>query len=141
MLTSTARKMSNTLFVDTGYVIALINQTDQHHQQALQLSEQYEGFPVITTDAILLEIGNALSRIARREAAAIIHHFQTAPQVTVTPLTPELMTDALTLYAKHQDKTWGLVDCVSFVVMQNRHISVALAFDRHFIQAGFTLAG
>ena len=132
--------MSDSLFVDTGYVIALINQTDQHHQQALQLADQYAGTPIVTTDAILLEIGNALSRIARNEASAIIRHFQTAPEVTLVPLTPELMSAALSLYEKHQDKTWGLVDCVSFVVMQNRKITTALAFDRHFIQAGFTLA-
>jgi uncharacterized protein len=56
--------MSNPLFVDTGYVIALVNSQDQYHQQAMQLSEKYEGYGVITTDAILLEIGNALSRIA-----------------------------------------------------------------------------
>ena len=62
--------MSDSLFVDTGYVIALINQTDQHHQQALQLADQYEGTSIVTTDAILLEIGNALSRIARNDASA-----------------------------------------------------------------------
>jgi len=48
--------MLNPMFVDTGYAIALINQNDQHHQQAIQLSEKYESYPVITTDAILLEI-------------------------------------------------------------------------------------
>ena len=94
----------------------------------------------MTTDAILLEIGNALSRLARNEAAAIIRYFQTAPEVMLVPLTPDLMAAALTLYAQHQDKTWGLVDCVSFVVMRNRHLSTALGFDRHFVQAGFTLA-
>lgn len=89
--------MSDSLFVDTGYVIALINQTDQHHQQALQLADHYEGTPIVTTDAILLEIGNALSRIARNEASAIIRHFQTAPEVTLVSLTPELMSAALSL--------------------------------------------
>jgi uncharacterized protein len=132
--------MSNTLFLDTGYVIALINQTDRYHHEALQLAEKYEGASIVTTDAILLEIGNALSRIARNDAVDIIHHFQTAPEVTIVPLTPDLMTVALNLYAKYQDKTWGLVDCISFVVMEEQKISVALAFDRHFIQAGFTLA-
>ena len=132
--------MSDTLFIDTGYVIALINQNDQYHQRATELAEKYEGVSVVTTEAILLEIGNALSRIARAEAIAILHHFQTAPEVTLVSLTPELMTAAMNLYAKYQDKTWGLVDCVSFIVMQERKISVALAFDHHFIQAGFTLA-
>ncbi len=129
-----------TMFMDTGYVIALINQTDQYHQQALQLAAQYNGIPVITTDAILLEIGNALAKIARNEASEIIRHFQTAPEVTIVPLTSELLTAAINLYSQYQDKTWGLVDCISFVVMQERNVSVALAFDRHFTQAGFSLA-
>jgi uncharacterized protein len=132
--------MSSALFVDTGYVIALINQNDQHHRQALQLANRYEGALVVTTDAVLLEIGNALSRIARAEAVATINHFQSAPEVTLVSLTPELMMAALNLYAIHQDKTWGFVDCVSFVVMQNYSITEALAFDRHFVQAGFALA-
>lgn len=132
--------MSEALFVDTGYVIALINQNDQHHQQALHLAERYDGHPLVTTDAVLLEIGNALSRLARNEAATIIRYFQTASEVTLVPLTPDLMATALDLYAQHQDKTWGLVDCVSFVVMRTRHLSAVLGFDRHFVQAGFTLA-
>lgn len=132
--------MLNPMFVDTGYAIALINQNDQHHQQALQLSEKYEGYPVITTDAVLLEIGNALSRVARQEAATIINYFQTAQEATVISLSPELLNAAIQMYETHQDKTWGLVDCLSFVVMKQQQISVALAFDRHFIQAGFTLA-
>jgi uncharacterized protein len=134
------KKMSNSLFVDTGYAIALINQNDQYHQQALLLSERYEGFPVITTDAVLLEIGNALSRIARQDATTMIHYFQTAQESTVIALTPDLFHAAIQLYETHQDKTWGLVDCLSFVVMRQQQISVALAFDRHFLQAGFTLA-
>ncbi|MGK7875666.1 MAG: type II toxin-antitoxin system VapC family toxin [Xenococcaceae cyanobacterium] len=132
--------MSSPVFVDTGYVTALINQHDQYHHQALKLSKQYEGIPLVTTDAILLEIGNSLSRFARREAATIIHYFQSAAEATVIPLTPDLFASAIGLYETHQDKTWGLVDCLSFIVMQERQISTALAFDRHFIQAGFRLA-
>ena len=30
--------MSKPLFVDTGYIIALINENDHHHRQALELS-------------------------------------------------------------------------------------------------------
>lgn len=132
--------MSNSLFVDTGYVVALINETDQYHQKALTLASKYDTFAVVTTDAILLEIGNALSRIARKEAITIIQYFQATPSVTVVTLAPELMNQALGLYNQHQDKTWGLVDCVSFVVMKKQGISLALSFDRHFVQAGFQLA-
>ncbi|MBC6418992.1 MAG: type II toxin-antitoxin system VapC family toxin [Prochloron sp. SP5CPC1] len=133
--------MSSPLFVDTGYIIALINKNDQYHEQAVELSGLYENFPLVTTEAILLEVGNALSRRHRRQALSIIDYFQTSPEVTVVPLTADLFASAIGLYATHSDKTWGLVDCVSFVVMEERQISVALAFDSHFIQAGFTLAG
>ena len=87
-----------------------------------------------------LEIGNALSRSARAEAAEIINYFQIASEATVISLTPELFTTAMRLYTRYQDKTWGLVDCVSFVVMEEMGLSVALSFDRHFVQAGFVLA-
>jgi len=132
--------MSSSLFVDTGYIIALINQNDQHHQQAMQLSAKYEGYAIVTTDAVLLEIGNALSRIARQEAITIIRYFQTTPEATVVSLAPVLLTSVIQMYETHQDKTWGLVDCLSFVVMKQHQISVVLSFDRHFIQAGFALA-
>lgn len=35
------------------------------------------------------------------------------------------------------DKTWSLVDCASFVVMEERGLTEALTTDRHFEQAGF----
>jgi uncharacterized protein len=140
MLILMGRKMSSPLFIDTGYVIALINSNDRYHQQARTWSERYNRHPVITTDAVLLEIGNALSRVAKAEAAEIINYFQSSPEVIVISLTPKLFTSAIHLYTKYQDKTWGLVDCLSFVVMEEMQLSTALSFDRHFVQAGFTLA-
>jgi len=121
-------------------VIALINQADQYHTQALQLATTYQDYPLVTTDAVLLEIGNALARIARVEAVAILRYFQTASEVTIVSLTAVRLSQALMLYEQYQDKTWGLVDCVSFVVMQEFGLDCVLGFDRHFQQAGFTLA-
>lgn len=54
--------MPNWIFIDTLFVIALINCRDQYHQQALDLAEQFEGTPLLVTDAVLLEIDNALAR-------------------------------------------------------------------------------
>jgi uncharacterized protein len=45
------------IFIDTLFVIALINRRDQYHQQALELAEQFEGYPLLVTDAVFLEIG------------------------------------------------------------------------------------
>ena len=41
------------------------------------------------------------------------------------------------MYQQYADKTWGLVDCRSFVVMRERQMKDALTFDQHFAQADF----
>jgi predicted nucleic acid-binding protein len=38
---------------------------------------------------------------------------------------------------QRKDKAWGLEDCASCLIMQERGISQALAYDEHFKQAGF----
>jgi predicted nucleic acid-binding protein len=129
--------MPESVFVDTGYILALVNENDQHHAEAVTLSERFDGQPIVVTDAVLLEIGNALSRMDRNAAVQIIDDLRESPGVTVVNLTPELFESALDLYRRHTDKQWGLVDCVSFVVMRNLGLTTALAFDQHFVQAGF----
>ena len=129
--------MINKIFVDTLFVVALINQRDQYHQQASKLADSLETYPLITTDAVLLEVGNALARNYKDEAVEIIEQFFASDEVEIVRLTPELFAQAFTLYKTHQDKAWGLVDCISFVVMKQAGISQALTFDQHFVQAGF----
>jgi predicted nucleic acid-binding protein len=125
------------IFIDTLFVIALINRRDQYHQQALDLAAQFEGHPLLVTDAVLLEIENALARSYKQEAVAIIEQFFAAEEVEVVHLTPHLFTQGFTLYKSHHDKAWGLVDCISFIVMREAGVTQALTFDQHFVQAGF----
>lgn len=124
-------------FTDTLFIIALINRRDQYHEQADELSLLYDGQPLLTTDAVLLEVGNAMARAFKAEAAEVIESFLTSTDVTVVRLTPELFDRAFALYKSHQDKEWGRVDCISFIVMQDAGATDALTFDRHFAQAGF----
>ncbi len=129
--------MQEQIFIDTGFVIALVSEHDDYHQQALELADMLETAYLITTDAVLLEIGNSLSRQYKQEAIQIIDGFITSENVEVVELTPRLFIEAFAKYRTYQDKQWGLVDCLSFVVMENRGISKVLTFDRHFAQAGF----
>lgn len=131
--------MTDSVFIDTGYILALVNENDQHHAEALALSEHYDGRSVVVTDAVLLEIGNALSRMDRNAAVQIIQDIRNSPGTTVVNLTPELFEAAFALYRRHTDKQWGLIDCVSLVVMRRMGLTSALAFDQHFVQAGFVL--
>jgi uncharacterized protein len=131
--------MPTRVFIDTSYVIALINPRDQYHEGAMRLAKSYIGQPVLITDAVLLEVGNMLARNYRAETAKAINSFLSASEVEVVHLHEALFQRALSFYEQHQDKAWGLVDCISFITMRDAGINQALAFDQHFVQAGFEI--
>jgi len=90
-----------------------------------------------TSDVVLLEIGNALARSFKQQAVEVIDDFLSSSEVEIVRLTPQIFERAYSLYKQYQDKEWGLIDCVSFVVMRDAGVSGALTFDQHFVQAGF----
>lgn len=130
--------MQEQIFIDTGFIIALVNERDDYHQQALELGDTLETSYFVTTDAVLLEIGNGLSRKYKQEAIQIIEQFIYADNVEIVA-TSELFNNGLEEYKKYRDKQWGLVDCLSFFVMWNKGINKVLTFDKHFKQAGFDI--
>lgn len=132
--------MTSEVFLDTGYAIALSVESDEHHELAVELAEQLETEQtrLVTTRAILLEIGNALSKERYRKAAVeLLDSLEQDPSVEIIPLSEELFAQALELFRNRPDKEWGLVDCVSFIVMQEHGMTEALTPDKHYEQAGF----
>jgi len=131
--------MANRVFVDTSFVLALINERDQYHQQAEALSFEFEQSFLITTVAVLLEIGNALAKDFRQEANTVIRLLRSSARVDVVQIDERLLEKALEIYEKYNDKTWGLVDCLSFIVMGERGLTDVLTFDKDFSAAGFSV--
>jgi uncharacterized protein len=130
----------NEVFLDTSFAIALSSVTDLSHLRAVKLADQIEinKTRLVTTQAILLEIGNALSKQRYRAAAIqLLESLETDSSIEVVLLTNSLYQSAFNLFKQRKDKEWGLVDCISFIVMQNREITDALTADIHFQQAGF----
>lgn len=125
------------ILIDTSFVVALANDKDENHEKALSLSIQFDGTPALVTDAVMLEIGNTLARGFKPESIEAIEGFFASNEVEVVRLDETLFEKAFDLYKTHSDKTWGLVDCISFVVMLERGITDALTHDHHFVQAGF----
>ena len=133
----TEKNMQKPILIDTAFVLALINRRDQHHLSALFLSKQFDGYPLLVTDAVFLEIGNALVHDYKKESIKIIEQFFDSEEIEIVHLTPKLFNQAFELYKNYEDKAWGLVDCISFVVMWETGMTQALTFDQHFVQAGF----
>jgi predicted nucleic acid-binding protein len=90
--------------VDTSFVVALVNEKDQHHACAAELSEIFDGRPLIITDAVLLEVGNALARNFKEQAAEVIADFLSSDEVEVVNMNADLFRRALELYQSHKDK-------------------------------------
>jgi predicted nucleic acid-binding protein len=128
------------VFLDTSYAVALAAPTDKHHRLALQLADELELVKarLVTTQAVMLEIGNALSRQRfRRAAIHLLRTLEADPDVELISLTGDLYARALQLFESRPDKEWGLIDCVSFVAMSDRGLTKALTADEHFQQCGF----
>ena len=130
----------NKIFLDTSYAVALSGRADENHPRAVELAQQLQasGTSLITTRAILLEIGNTLARARHREAAVkLLTALEHDAKVEIIPASDELYQRALTVYRDRADKEWGLIDCMSFVVMNDHGLTDALTADNHFRQAGF----
>lgn len=126
--------------LDAAYAIALSVPKDSYHERAVLLADAMEAAKtcMITTHVVMLEIGNALSKQRYRQiAVALLQSLEVDPNITIVLLSENLHARAFRLYCDRADKEWGLTDCVSLVVMQDRKISEALTTDEHFQQSGF----
>jgi predicted nucleic acid-binding protein len=86
---------------------------------------------------VLVEVGNGLARNFKEQASEVIEDFLTSEEVEIVNLDDALFQSAFEMYRTHQDKSWGMTDCISFVVMLERGIVDALTNDKDFRQAGF----
>lgn len=132
--------MKSKLFLDTAFTIALSSSRDVFHAKAIVLANKLKKkkSKLITTRAVLLEIGNALSRAHFRQSSIkLLAAIESDPNIEIITLSENLYWQAFQLYKQRTDKEWGLVDCISFIFMQELEISEALTSDEHFQQAGF----
>jgi predicted nucleic acid-binding protein len=130
------------LFADTSGLGNLIDPTPPHHALAAEVyrtaRQQYRR--VVTTNYILTELVALLTsplRIPRPLVIEFIDGLVASPFMEIVHIDPTLNEQAWHLLKSRPDKEWSLVDCASFVVMQQRGLTEALTTDHHFEQAGF----
>lgn len=132
----------NKLFVDTSGWVSLFIPTETYHAQAADWFKQVQekSTVLITTNYVITETVALLGsrqRTARPQIFQYIDSIKQADYVDVIHINLELDSRAWELCKSRPDKAWSLVDCSSFVVMQQLSIQAALTTDKHFEQAGF----
>lgn len=128
------------VFVDTSGWIALVNTADTFHLRAkdLYIGLRKDGYQFLTHQGVMLEIGNGFSAIRNRPMAiGLQKKFETTDHYELISLNSQLYQSAWKLFEERSDKDWGIIDCLSFVIMTQFGLTEALTTDRHFEQAGF----
>lgn len=124
-------------FADTSLFVAFLNRADSHHKQAVDVMAHSSG-PIFTTAWVIVELGNFLSgSLSRHLFAGLVRDLRQDPRFTILPPDKISLDAGIQIYNRRKDKTWSLTDCISFVVMREKHLSEALTADHHFEQAGF----
>jgi uncharacterized protein len=130
------------VFVDTGAWIALALTRDPLHARARATWERLQGDGVRahTSIPVVLETFTFLDRNAARPVAlAWKDAIQSIPRMKVLPVTIKDLEKAWSYFDRPDLHKLSAVDAVSFVLMAERRIRVAFAFDSHFAAAGFRM--
>jgi len=131
------------ILVDTGAWDALADRSDPNHEVALLFRDEIaEHSRLIVTNYILdelytlllMNVGYQYTVNFKRKLDVLVRE----GILEVIWISKEVADEAWTVFEQFNvDKRWSFTDCVSYVVMKQRGITEAFAFDHHFIQMGF----
>lgn len=131
------------LFVDTVYLSAAFDDSDDWSQAAHELQDAYATAELVTTDGVVSEfLANCARTGPNHRARAVLHtqELKSSPRVEVVELTSMLVNAGITAYGGEFRYTrLSLQDCISILVMRERGISDALTADREFTLAGINV--
>jgi len=132
------------VFVDTGAWIALALTRDPLHGRAAETWALLAGTGarLHTSVSILVETFTFLDRNTTRTVAlGWKDSLKAVPRLRVLPCTSRGLAQAWKYFERHDFHKLSAVDALSFVLMAQRRIRVAFAFDGHFATAGFRIVG
>jgi predicted nucleic acid-binding protein len=130
------------VFADTSAIYALLDAGDASHAKARRAFgrlREREAL-LVTTSYVLVE---TCALVGRRLGLGALRAFREdfAPLLDVLWVDAAIHEAALDLLLERRKSALSLVDAASFVAMRRERIEEAFAFDRHFEEEGFTVAG
>lgn len=131
--------MSGT-FVDTSAIYALLVSSDANHIRARRAFDRLSKEEAVLNSSsyVLVESYALLGRRVGLEAVAAFRQ-EFAPLLNIAWIDASLHERALDLLLERDHGALSLVDASSFLVMRDRGIEEAFAYDRHFRSEGFAL--
>lgn len=132
----------STVFLDTSYFKALLDEHDDFHEKAVEIFSvfQREETQLLTTNFIIDETLTLLrARCGLGEAIKFRDMIGIgSPTLTIYRMTSEDEADAWAWF-QHDWHNLSFTDCTSFAVMKRLDLTSVATFDGHFTRAGFTV--
>jgi uncharacterized protein len=129
------------IFADTSALFALLVGDDLLHGAARANFEHFmkNQTRMVTSSYVLLETLTLLQRRINPEAVLDFNH-KIIPLLEVVWADEVWHSRAMQRLQAEKNRSVSLTDCLSFEIMENREITTAFTFDRHFTEHGFEMA-
>ncbi len=124
-------------FMDTSGLVGFLIKGDGLNHVATQVlhdlsSERYFFY---TNQWVEYEVLSALRSYGIRFCQAYAA-LKSRINLHVEPVTQSLEQEAVDIFWSYEDKSWGIIDCVTICQLWGRHTSTVFGCDLHFQQAG-----
>ena len=127
-----------TVFLDTGYFIALQVERDQWHALAVQAIRP--GLRLVTSSLVINETVSLLqARGLFSTALEFLQGIRSDSDIQIVYVDPALQSEAWDLFQRLGGSGANAIDCSSFAVMQSLQIRKSFTFDHNFRTAGFEI--
>ncbi len=135
--------MREAVYLDTSGWLAALSLREQGHEAASQAYQALvlDAARLVTTNLVVAEMHILLTRRHDPETGlAFLESLYRDPAHEVRFVTRALEAGAIRQWIRpFADKALSLADAVGFEVMRTEGITRALAYDRHFQDAGFEM--
>lgn len=131
---------SKKAFIDSSGFFALLVKNDHYHNTAKTFLETVKAgrISLHTSDYVLDETYTLLkARKVQSQIKTLSNLVEHSKVLKVHWIDSDLFAATEHYFLKHKDKDYSFTDCLSFIIMKNSSINLALTKDKHFIQAGF----
>jgi predicted nucleic acid-binding protein len=130
------------IFVDTGPWLALHDNHDQFHKQAIEAKSRIakEKIELVTSDFVFDESLTFIRyRVSHNAAVVFGTSLLQSSIVTLVSVDTDVMHLAFEIFKKYKDQDFSMTDCTSFALMKRFKLQTCFTFDSHFLQMGFTM--
>src|SRR3990170_3507010 len=128
------------IFVDTGAWVALADEDDAHHGNAIAIYPTLlkSSGSLITTNLVVAEshviIMNELGHMA---AVRFLDGVNASPRIVKVYSNENIERESEEILRRYDDQDFSYCDSVSFTLMKRQKIKKAFSFDKHFQTMGF----